>query len=511
MYTRRHFLKAAAGAYLAALGMPGVLRAASRAAARRPNVLFIAVDDLRPQLGCYGVPWIKSPHLDALAARGTLFENAYCQQAVCAPTRASLLSGMRPDSTRVWDLFTPLESTRPDITTLPELFREHGYDTISLGKIYHHGARDDLHGWSVAPRGSTKPVYHAPEGRRAAAAVGPFLARRTEALLKAATDAERARIMQQSQQGEYSVPFDDCADVADTEYPDGDLTQLALAELRQQRTRPFFLAVGYWRPHLPFSAPKKYWDLYDRAALPMPSSTQWPAHMPAVAGSGWEELKRYTDGARANESAFTRRLIHGYCACVSFVDAQIGMLLAELDRQGLRDNTIIVLWGDHGWKLGEFGAWCKHTNFELDVRAPLLLAAPGHAARQCSPALVEFVDVYPTLAELCNLPLPAQLEGTSMVPLLDNPRRSWKRAAFSQYPRERDTVMGYTMRTHDWRYTEWIMRATGAVCARELYDVRSHTIEATNVADRPGYQPIIAELSAQLAQGKGWRACRGTT
>lgn len=510
MQTRREFLATAAGSCMALWGVPQLLRAMSRVRPRRPNVLFIAVDDLRTQLGCYGVPWMKTPNIDALAARGTLFEQAYCQQAVCAPSRASLLSGLRPDSTRVWDLMTTLESTRPDVTTLPQFFRAHGYDTISLGKIYHHGIKDDPRGWTVAPRGSKKSVYHSDEGMQAARAADPIIARRRIALAAATNYAQRADIMWHDPAFKYSVPFDDCTNDPDTEYPDGDLTQQALAALRQERDRPFFLAVGYWRPHLPFSAPKKYWDMYERDALPMPSTTAWPAGMPPLAASDWSELKRYTDGARANEPAFTRRLIHAYCACVSFVDAQIGLLLAELDRRGLSDNTVIILWGDHGWKLGEYGAWCKHTNFELDVRAPLLLAAPGFRGGQRSAALVEFVDIYPTLAELCGLPVPAHLEGRSMKPLLEQPQRAWKDAAFSQYPRE-GRVMGYSMRTRDWRYTEWIDRADGSVVARELYDLRAGTIEAVNLADDPAHADTVARLSQRLAKGQGWRhAAAGT-
>jgi iduronate 2-sulfatase len=362
----------------------------------RLNVLFLVVDDLRPELGCYGHPQIKSPNLDALAAAGTLFERAYCQQAVCAPSRASLLSGCRPDTTRIYDLQTPLMKTMPDVLTLPQFFRKAGYITISLGKVYHHG-NDDPKGWdevdSVENRGAR---YLLKENND--------IIKKKHELAKKKGDKIRAY--------HGCANSTECAEAKDTDYRDGQIALTALEKLRQYKDRPFFLAVGFHRPHLPFVAPKKYWDLYRRDQISLPNTAK-PADMPAVAWDNFGELRGYADIPKMDVLPLdkTRELIHGYYACVSYIDALVGQLVAELERLKLRDNTVIVLWGDHGWKLGDYGGWCKHTNFEYDTHAPLIFSAPGYRGGQKSRALVEFVDIYPTLAELCRLRAPAHGEG----------------------------------------------------------------------------------------------------
>ena len=478
---RRDFLKALAvgGATMA---LPRTLLwAGTPAGGAKMNVLFLVVDDLRTQLACYGHKQIISPNIDALASRGLLLERAYCQQAVCAPSRTSVLTGCRPDTTGVHDLETPLSKARPDLVSLPRLFKTAGYETVSLGKVYHH-ANDDPAAWSAAP--------WRPRGQWIGRG---YLSPETQALCR--------RLAEQAGGRPDRGPAFEAADVPDNAYFDGLLADRAVEELRRLKDRPFFLAVGFIKPHLPFCAPRKYWDLYKRADMPLSDQKDWPDGMPPLAGSNWGELRFFAGipdkGKLTDEQA--RELIHGYYACVSYTDAQIGRVVGELDRLGLRDKTVIVLWGDHGWKLGEYSAWCKHTNFELDTHAPLILQAPGHKAGLRSSRLVEFVDIYPTLAELCGLTAPASCEGTSMAPLLRQPDRAWKAAAFSQYPR--GAIMGYSMRTDRWRYTEWVDRKTKAVTARELYDHRSGEVARVNLADRVENARTVGDLSAMLTAG----------
>ncbi len=488
LLSRRRFLAGSAAA-MAAGSLTGAARLARAAAGGKRNVLFIAVDDLRPELGCYGHPHVKSPNIDRLAAGGTRFTRTYCQQAVCAPSRASLLTGLRPDSTRIYGLRTPVRSVLPDVLTLPQHFRNHGYHTVSLGKIYHHG-HDDKEGWSERPRVGGS-LYADEEMKRRRRRL------RAEARQKGLTG---------SRAHNYAVgPATECLDVPDNAYRGGALTDAAIEALRAHKDKPFFLAVGYWKPHLPFCAPKRYWDLYDRAAIPLPNP-QEPAGAPRLAFTNWGELRAYTDIPKQGDldEATTRRLIHGYWACVSFADRQVGRLLDELRRLGLEENTVVILWGDHGWKLGDYGDWCKHTNFEFDTHVPMILRAPGVKAGRVCHALTEYVDVYPTLAEVCGLPVPAHCEGTSMTPLLRDPNRPWKSAAFSQYPRR--GVMGYSLRSGKWRYTEWKHRKTGKVVQRELYDHAAGPRAIENLADKAEHADVVKRLSAMMQAG--WKAAR---
>jgi iduronate 2-sulfatase len=470
--------------------LPALLGPAlSAGASERPNVLFIAVDDLRTELGCYGNAAVKSPNIDRLAAMGMRFDRAYCQQAICAPSRASLLTGCRPDTTRIYDLESPVHKVRPDIRTLPQHFKRNGYVTVSLGKIYHHG-NDDPEGWTERPKAG-RPLYANEETLK------DTQRRRAEARQKGLTGSRAYNYA--------AGPSTECLDVPDSRYGDGSITDEALKQMRKHKDRPFFLAVGYYKPHLPFTAPKRYWNLYDPAKIELPNTTE-PAGTPRIAFTNWGELRAYSDIPEKGDlnEAKTRHLIHGYRACVSFVDTQIGRLLDELDKQGLRKKTVIILWGDHGWKLGEYGDWCKHTNFELDTHVPLLLAAPGKSGGLTCDALVEYVDIYPTLSALCGLEIPAHCEGTSMAPLLTDPKRPWKRAAFSQYPRGRR--MGYTLRSGPWRYTEWIDRKSGKVEARELYDHASTDLAHENLVDQPAHAGTVRKLAAMLKAG--WKAAR---
>ena len=461
----------------------------SAADAAKPNILFIAVDDLRPELGCYGVLVIQSPNLDRLARRARVFDRAYCQQAVCSPSRTSLLTGTRPDTTKVWDLTTPFRKAQPDLVTLPQLLKNNGYFTEAMGKIYHHGL-DDPTSWSVptqypkAPHGAG-PRSEDPDGSKVA--------------------------LSKTGRG----PVVEVVNGPDNSLHDGELADMAvkaLQELKRKPQQPFFLAVGFIKPHLPFNAPKKYFDLYATAKIPTAPNPYFPIGAPIYAIGSGAELSSYSGvpAVRPLPEDFARKLKLGYYACVSYVDAQVGRVLDELEQQGLSTNTIVVLWGDHGWKLGEHQSWAKHTNVENDTRAPLMIYVPGLAnAGQHTEALVEFVDVYPTLAELAGLPLPKTLEGTSFKPLLDDPKKTWKTAAFSQYPRKVGTknLMGYTMRTDRYRLTRWVDRKDHSlVDAVELYDHQTDPQENTNIVQLATNQALVEKLTAQWLAG--WRGAR---
>lgn len=464
---------------------------------KQMNVLFVVVDDLRPQLNCYGVDWILSPNIDTMAARGTVFERAYCQQAVCAPSRASVLSGCRPATTGIYDLQTPLRSVMPDVVTIPQHFKQHGYETVSIGKVYHHG-QDDLEGWSRPPFRSEGDW----KGRG-------YLTDEAIEVIKQ-TDAEQ-KAMGSSRRG--LGPAFEAADVPDEGYHDGKDAQAAIEALQELATldRPFFLGLGFHKPHLPFNAPKRYWDMYDPDAIPLAANSFEPEGVTPFSLTDFGELRGYfgipEEGRVPDEIA--RKLIHGYAACVTYMDAQFGKVIDELERLGLRGNTAVILWGDHGWKLGEHDSWCKHTNFEIDARAPMLIQAPGYEGGQTTDALVEFVDMYPSLCELCGLPVPEHTEGTSFVPLLADPDRAWKDAAFSQYPRRGGDVMGTTMRTDRYRYTEWRDTETDEVLARELYDHQKDPQENVNLAVQADYASMIDELAAQME--KGWQGAKPNT
>ena len=489
--TRRQFLKlAGSAAALAALAPTALRGEAAPAAKGKVNVLFIPVDDLKPQLACYGHKKMLTPNLDRLAAEGTLFERAYCQQAVCAPTRASLLSGCRPDTTRVFDLQTPLPTTMPDVLTLPQHFKANGYTTISLGKVYHHGAKDDPKGWSEPPWMPPDPYP------------GYALQSSKDLMRKANEITETVKMKKGAAASPRKGPPTECGDLPDEAYGDGRIAEKAIEMLQRLKDQPFFLAVGFLKPHLAFACPKKYWDLYKRDEVDLADNPYKPKDAPDIAMTTWGELRTYEgiprQGALAEAQA--RELVHGYYACVSFVDAQVGKVLDELKRLGLAEKTVVVLWGDHGWHLGDHGLWCKHTNFESATHAPLLARAPGLPAGLRTARLTEFVDVYPSLCELAGLALPKHLEGTSFVPLMKDPKREWKKAAFSQYPRGK--VMGYTMRTERWRLTRWLS-PDGTAVGVELYDHQNDPAENMNLAALPEHAKTVEELTA-LAK-KGWR------
>ena len=464
---------------------------------KRMNVLFIAVDDLRPQLGCYGQTQMKTPNIDALAERGLLFNRAYVQQAVCSPSRTSLLTGRRPDTTKVYDLETHFRTTIPDVVTLPQYFKQQGYHTQGFGKIYH-GGLDDAASWSVPHTHPGGPAYGSRE-------INERIAERRKQQQQQPRQGRQGGNRERPEKG----PPWEVADVDDDALPDGKTAIGAIKALNEIKDKPFFLAVGFIKPHLPFVAPKKYFDLYPPEQIELPKNDQRPQGIPKYAVTNFGELRGY-EGMPKDPEPITadqaRDLIRAYYAAVSYTDAQVGRVVAELDRLGLRENTIIVLWGDHGWHLGEQGQWCKHTNFENATRVPLIVSVPsGHPKPAVkTDALVETVDLYPTLCELAALGRPDGLEGTSFAPLFADPSRAWKRAAFSQYPREGRKVMGYSIRTDRYRYTEWQDSATRKSLAAELYDHETDPAETVNVADKADQVDTVKKLSAQL--NAGWKA-----
>jgi len=462
-----------------------VFAATACMAAGKFNVLFIAVDDLRPELGCYGNQLIRSPNIDRLAKCGMTFRRAYCQQAVCSPSRTSLLTGRRPDTTKVYDLVKHFRTVLPDIVTLPQFFKLNGYHSQGIGKIYH-GTLDDPASWSVPLWRPNVPGY-GPDGMK--------VLRARVKKLSGRKNPDKVR----------GLPWE-APEVAGNALIDGALADRAIELLRELRDKPFFLGVGFLKPHLPFVAPKKYWDLYGEQKLPQAPNPFAPTNCPDYALTKWGELRAYTDIPRVGPltEAQTRKMVHGYYACVSYMDAQLGRVLDELDQLKLRNRTIIILWGDHGWQLGEHGLWCKHTNFEEATRAPLIIAVPGQKnVGKKSDALVEFVDIYPTLVELCGLPKPEGLEGYSFKPLLDDPQRRWKTAAFSQFPRQipgEGHGMGHSMRTERFRLTEWKV-AGKDFCGYELYDYQTDPQGNDNLANKLAFAETVKELASQLHAG----------
>lgn len=456
-------------------------------ASDRPNVLFIASDDLRPELGCYGVKEIKSPNIDRLAATGTVFLRAYCQQAVCSPSRTSLMTGLRPDSTKIYDLNTHFRKFCPDVVTLGQSFKDQGYYCVSMGKIYH-GGLDDLPTWSEPAR---KPKNGA----------GYVDKKNTQMVARKRAEGRskglRGKDLSRASHGE---PFER-GEVADNKYFDGSLAELGVAALQElkKKDQPFFLAVGFHKPHLPFNAPAKYWEMYARDKIRLADNPFPPKNVTPFSLTNWGELRAY-EGMPSKDDLTeeqARTLRHAYYACVSFTDANIGKLLDELDRSGLAKNTIVVLWGDHGWKLGEHNSWCKHTNFEMDAHAPLIIRVPGQKAPGGkTKALVEFVGIFPTLCDLAGIKTPWHTEGTSFAKYLDTPDAPGPTAAFSQYPR--GSVMGYSMRTDRYRFTLWKNKKTGAVTASELYDHVIDPEENDNIAASPENQTLVVALQKTL-------------
>lgn len=461
---------------------------------KKPNILFLAIDDLRPELGCYGVEGVLSPHIDRLAAQGVRFDSAHCQIAVCNPSRVSLLTGLRPDSTRVWTLDVRFRKTIPGAVTLPQHFKNHGYQSLGFGKIFHNPWPDNI-SWSEPHSWPQKSQLWSPQARKELTAFKKKLKekgtpqRKIDRLRATATEA---------------------VDIPDQDHIDGAIARQALQAMRRlaKQDEPFFLAAGFVRPHLPFVVPKKYWDLYDRDKINLANETSVPENSPPYAMNTMYELRDYFDylGTPDPKSgslteAQQRELKYGYLASVSFIDAQVGLLLKELEKLKLAENTIVVVWSDHGFKLGEHNSWCKQTNYEIDTRVPLIIYDPrreGNGASNDSP--VELLDLYPTLCDLAGLPIRKELEGVSLKPILDDAKSSVKPAAISQFLRRQNKreLMGYAYRNKEWRYVEWIDRSTGNTVDRELYDHRTNSSERLNVAGNSENESTTMKLGKDL-------------
>lgn len=440
----------------------------------RPNVLFIAVDDLKPMIGCYGDNLIKTPHLDELAKTGVVFTNAHCQQAVCAPSRASILTGKRPDFTKVYDLKTLIRDRNPGIKTMPQYFKEKGYTTAAVGKVFDVRSVDMGHdsiSWTIP--------YESVKGSNSRGGGYVYETRRIS------TEAPN---------------------VADSLTLDGRVVRQSSFLLRDLDSKdvPFFLAVGFHKPHLPFVAPKKYWDMYKRSDFELHPFQKHAKDAPEFAYQpGWEIRSIYQDTPKTERIPDDKQLelIHGYHACVSFIDQQIGLLIKQLDDLGLRENTIIVLWGDHGWHLGDHDMWCKHSNYEQATRSPLIISH-GNKFKGISSSPTEFVDVFPTICDLAGIKLPNTLDGESLVPVMSGEKERVKEFAVSQFHRN-GNLMGYAFRNERYRYIVWFKSNfkkdevgpfdEELVVARELYDYTKDPLEMINVIDEKKYAAMRKE------------------
>ncbi|MFT5411618.1 MAG: iduronate 2-sulfatase [Verrucomicrobiales bacterium] len=505
--------------------------------AEKPNILFIAIDDLRPELGCYGSTAVKSPNLDALAARGLRFDRAYCQEAICAPSRASLLTGTRPDTNKLTHNYIDFSEVDKSLTTLPKHFANNGYESVFCGKIFHR-SNQSKDSWTRNP---ARKLLKLPKPKSYALPANQKL--RNDNFKKMFEKYGEA-----AKKGLGSGPAYEMADVPDHTYIDGYNTELAIATLKQMTSdkvdKPIFLAMGYKLPHLNWIAPKKYWDMYDRDKIELAKQTAGPKGGAAMGLHASFELRTRAGIPKYGPLGedLSRTLLHAYYASVSYVDAQIGKLVATLKEAGIDDNTIIIVWGDHGWHLGEMGIWGKATNYEIATRVPLMIHSPKMKAKgQGTKALVELLDIYPTLCELAGIPKPDHIEGRSFAPLMDDPDLEWKKAAVSQFPNpalrewaanplspgmretffgpliedvesriikqqgkvwDRDlfekNLTGYTLRSERYRLVAWRDHrdAKAEPIFYELFDHQNDPTETVNVAAE-NFE-VVAELNEQL-------------
>jgi iduronate 2-sulfatase len=489
----------------------------------KKNILFIAVDDLRPDMGAYGNRFVKTPNIDRLAAMGTVFMRNYCQQAVCGPTRASLMTGMRPDHTKIWDLKTQMRDMNPDILTLPQYFGQQGYITKGAGKIYHPTSsikKIDPVSWNTTYIEAAAGDY--PLGKPAG---NQYLKPENIALFTAKKNNPQDDEGSTAKTG----PSVESMDVPDNAYEDGVLavkTKQQIIEM-SKADKPFFMAIGFHKPHLPFIAPKKYWDLYKREDMVLASFQEHAVNSPDIAYHRSGELRNYPDippfvtfQGEGNHIRLAeekqRELLHGYYASISYTDAQIGILLNTLDSLGTLNNTIIVLWGDHGWHLGDHDMWNKHSTFEQATRAPLIIAAPGMKPGKAN-TISEHLDIFPTICDLAGLPVPGHLQGKSLKPVMENKKIWVKEYAVSQYPRsltkeemnklgyKSGKVMGYSIRTDTHRFTIWMHNYTSdkpfdekKVYATELYDYQKDPLEKENLVRDERYKKVSSSLYKKI-------------
>lgn len=491
---------------------------------QKPNILFISIDDLRTSLGAYGDSIAITPNIDQLASEGMTFRQTFSQVAVCAPSRASLMTGLRPDSTRVWHLGDKFREIDPEALTMPQHFSKHGYHTVNLGKIFHNYMADSI-SWDepdLRPSRYKQKDWLKRDGETfyISEEVNRSQAIKRDSLLKI-----RAR---RYADGWNTGPAWEAADVHDTMYYDGSQNELAKKTLSRlaKTDQPFYMGLGFFRPHLPFAVPKKYWDLYDPEKIPLAANPNVPENAPGYTMNSMYELRHY-DGFNSighPESSFrmnedtARILKHGYYASVSYVDALLGNLIAHLKELGIYENTIIILWGDHGWKLGDHNSWGKMTNYNIDLQVPMIIRYPNQENRGAQTSeITELIDMFPSLCELAEIEVPAYMQGTSFLPLIEDPKREWKEAAFSQFHRrpkvsaDGKRYMGYSLNTKKYHYIEWYSwnqktGTRGELKGKELFDRENDPNEIENIVGEESLAELLEELSEQLAGG--WRKAK---
>ncbi len=446
---------------------------------KQPNILFIAIDDMRPVLSIYGDKMAHTPNFERLAKSGVTFTSNYCQMALSGPTRASLLTGLRPDQIGVWSLQGNFRVNNPDAVSLPELLMKNGYETMGVGKIYHPldnlKYRNDPQSWSVPYTKTPAATYMLAEGRKAT----------------------------------------ECADVPDDAYEDGIIAERGVEMIQKmaKADKPFFVAVGFKKPHAPYVAPKKYWDMYDREKMPVAPFQDMSSDPVVYAYHASNEIKVYSDippfhsyeDTKHLDVATQKRVIHAYYACVSYIDAQLGKLLDALEQQGIADNTVIILWSDHGYHLGDHGLWNKTSNFEGATRTVMLMSVPGMKRDVYSKSISEYVDIYPTICELAGVTPPSFIDGKSLVPVLKNPAAKVNKYAYGQY--NRGKINGYSCRNERYRLVEWVDNFKTyvpfdekKVVGVELYDYTTDPLETKNVANKPEYKKIVEQMRKDLHQ-----------
>lgn len=513
---------------------------------QKPNVLFIAIDDLRPELGAYGSEIAITPNMNALAADGLLFNNAYCQEAICSPSRASIMTGARPETINVIENFTYFRDENPDIVTLPQHFWANGYETVYTGKIFHPGYTDEEKSWS-------RKAYSGPDVPAIPKRIRGYVLEENQEMFR----KNRAEVIKKygenaPRNGLGKGPSYEFANAPDNTYEDGHNTDLAIATMKEMKgqDKPFFLGLGFKKPHLEWIAPKKYWDMYEGVDMNLTEQESGPKGGAEMGLHASFELRARADipNYGAIEAEQAKSLKRAYLATVSYVDAQVGKMLKALEEEGLKENTIVMLWSDHGWHLGDLGIWGKATNYEIATRVPLIVSTPNMSKEvrgQKTNALVELVDMYPTLCDLAGIDIPAHTEGQSFKPLLNNPEKTWKTAAFMQFPNpalrewaanplspgmretyfgkllkdvetrikkqqgttwDRDLfenrLMGYSMRTANHRFTVWkdYTNKSAEPIFYELYDHKIDPEETINIADQN--PELVSELLTQF--NKGW-------
>ena len=489
------------------------------------NILFIAIDDMKPTLGCYGDLSTFTPHMDKLAEQGTVFLNAHCQEALCGPSRTSLLLGLYPDQTLIWDFSRKFRNIYPDIVTLPQHFGNNDYTAIGVGKVCDYRNVDqyeDSLSWSETsfPHGNNaSPYFNENSGPLVGHFYQPPLVKKKFNDLK--PEAEAAGINPVTYLHRHIKPSTECIDLPDDAYIDGVFAERAVEEMKRLavQDQPFFLAVGFHRPHLPFTAPKKYWDLYKREDMEISEIQGMAENDVAYAYNTSGHLRSYSDEEGnfiydtlksggtlpVNEQ---KKLIHGYKAAVTYIDTQVGKILSTLEELQLTDKTIIVLWGDHGFHLGDHNIWGKTTNFEQATRSPLIIAMPSHIPYKTETP-VEFVDIYPTLCELAGLDVPDHLAGESLVDLIKGNEKLQDPYAFSQIMR--GAMMGYAIRDERYRYVEWIEKGPhvdpdadfSKVVGRQFFDYKHDPLETINYAGSEEYKDVLEKLTRRMHQFYG--------